>query len=138
MKNTNHMKTALLFALSLNLVSSCSLITGEEVKRFDCTLQSISPNPDKLDLKGKGIVYYLYDKEKNKIIKIGSKYLRNEEIENKTYSAYQKEGSLVWGGVEEGISYNIYLKLTTLELQSIIYDKGEKKIATFNCKKVKE
>ena len=142
MKNTNYMRTALLFALSWSLVSSCSMIKGEELKRFDCTLQTISPNPDKLDLKGKGIVYYLYNKEKNEIIKIGSKYLvnkyQNEEIENKTYSAYQKEGSLVWGGVEEGISYNIYLKLTTLQLQSIIYDKGEKKIATFTCKKVKE
>jgi hypothetical protein len=131
MKNTNHMRTALLFALSWSLVSSCSIIKGEELKRFDCTLQTISPNPDKLDLKGKAIVYYLYNKEKNEIIKIGSKYLgnkyQNEEIENKTYSAYQKEGSLVWGGIEEGISYNNYLKLKTLQLQSIIYDNnGEK------------
>ena len=142
MKNTNHMRTALLFALSLSLVSSCSLITGEELKRFDCTLQTISPNPDKLDFKGKGIVYYLYNKEKNEIIKIGSKYLgnkyQNEEIENKTYNAYQKDGSLVWGGVEDGMSYNNYLKLTTLQLQSIVYGNDGKKIATFTCKKVKE
>lgn len=138
MKTIKYIRTAILLGISFSLVSSCSLIRGEELKRFDCTLQSISPNPDKLDLKGKGIVYYLYDKEKNKIIKIGSKYLGNEEIENKTYSAYQKEGSLVWGGVEEGISYNIYLKLTTLQLQNIIYDKGEKKIGNFTCKKIKE
>ena len=116
MKNTRDMRTSLLFALSLSLVSSCSLITGEELKRFDCTLQTISPNPDKLDFRGKGIVYYLYNKEKNEIIKIGSKSLFNqsEEIENKTHNAYQKDGSLVWGGAEDGMSYNYYLKLTAL------------------------
>ena len=138
MKNTNHMRTALLFALSWSLVSSCSIIKGEELKRFDCTLQTISPNPDKLDLKGKGIVYYLYSKEKNEIINIGNKYQDVEEIGNKTYNAYRKNGSLVWGGVEAGVSYNNYLNTATLQLQEIVYINGEKKIATFTCKKVKE
>lgn len=132
------MRTALLFALSLSLVSSCSLIKGEELKRFDCTLQTISPNPDKYDFKGYNIGYYLYSKEKNEIVKIGFKIADREVIENKTYSVYQKDGSLVWGGVEEGISYNNYLKLKTLQLQSIIYDNKGKKIATSTCKKVKE
>ena len=138
MKNKRYIRLAILFALSWSLVSSCSLITGEELKRFDCTTQTISPNPNKYDFKGKGIVYYLYSKEKNEIINIGNKYLGVEEIENKTYNAYQKDGSLVWGWVEDGISYNNYLQLTTLQLQSIIYNEGGKKIATFTCKKVKE
>ena len=138
MKNTNHMRTALLFALSWSLVSSCSIIKGEELKRFDCTLQTISPNPDKYDFKVLKIVYYLYNKEKNEITHIGYKFWGREVILNKTYSVYQKDGSLVWGGIEEGISYNNYLKLKTLQLQSIIYDNNGKKIATSTCKKVKE
>ena len=138
MKNTKHIKTALLFALSWGFISSCSLIKGEELKRFDCTLQTISPNPDKLDFKGKGKVYYLYNKEKNEIIEIGSKYKGVEEIENKTYNAYKKDGSLVWGGVVQGIGYNNYLNPATLQLQRIVNDKTGKKIATFTCKKVKE
>ena len=132
------MRTALLFALSWGLVSSCSIIKGEELKRFDCTLQTISPNPNKNNFKGKATEYYLYNKEKNEIVNIGSKSFGNEVIENKTYNAYQKDGSLLWGWLEEGISYNNYLKLTTLQLQRVVYDNNGKKIATFTCKKVKE
>ena len=128
MKNTKHIKTALIFALSWSLASSCSIIKWEELKRFDCTLQTISPNPDKLDLKEKGIVYYLYSKEKNEIINIGNKFQGAEEIENKTYNAYQKDRSLAWGWVEEGISYSNHLNLATLQLQRIVYDNNGKKI----------
>ena len=132
------MRTALLFALSWSLVSSCSIIKGEELKRFDCTLQTISPNPDKYDFKVLKIVYYLYNKEKNEITHIGYKFWGREVILNNTYSVYQKDGSLVWGGIEDGISYNNYLKPKTLQLQSIVYDNNGKKIITSTCKKVKE
>ena len=138
MKNTNYMRTALLFALSWSLVSSCSIIKGEELKRFDCTLQTISPNPDKLDFKGRVIDYYLYSKEKNELVNIGYKSPDREEIETKTYNAYQKDGSLLWGWVEKGRSYNNFLKLTTLQLQRVVYDKEVKWVGTFTCKKVKE
>jgi len=138
MKNANHMRTALLFALSWSLVSSCSIIKGEELKRFDCTLQTISPNPDKYDFKVLKIVYYLYNKEKNEITHIGYKFWDREVILSNTYSVYQKDGSLVWGGIEDGISYNNYLKPKTLQLQSIVYDNNGKRIITSTCKKVKE
>jgi len=47
----------------------------------------------------------------------------------------EEEWVYAWGGVEDGMSYNNYLKLTTLQLQSIVYGNDGKKFATFTCKK---
>ena len=138
MKNTNHMRTALLFALSWSLVSSCSIIKGEELKRFDCTLQTFYPNPTNIDFKGKATDYYLYNKEKNEITHIGYKLWGREGIENKVYPAYERDGKILWVFKEEGKTYNNYLTTKTLKLELKLYDGKSTTKGDFACKKVKE
>ena len=124
-------------AITAAAVGACSIINGEELKRFDCTLQTISPNPNKYDLKGKAIDYYLYRKEKNEIIHISHKWLGAEEVKNKLNKAYEKDGKILWTRDKEGESYNNYLTIKTLKLKRIIYDGKGNGIADFACKKVK-
>jgi hypothetical protein len=89
------------------LLSSCALITTKSLKKFECTLATVKPNPSGFNYKGKSISYFEYNTGKREIIHISNKQFiaksyGQEEILARPYAAYERDGILLWGGTRGG------------------------------------
>jgi hypothetical protein len=124
-------------AILTSLLGACSQMNAGGLKRFDCTLESVNPDPYRQNSKGDLIMHYAYNKEESKITLISIKSFNinksgEESIMDETFNAYEKEGELLW---KRGGSH--FLAMDTMKLRvDDGYTQGETEY--YNCTKVNE
>ena len=101
-----------------SLLFSCALTGRGGLKRFNCTLESVSRDSFERSSRGDRIMHYEYNKEKGEVALISIKSFNinksgEESVMNETYKAYEKEGSLLW---KRG-TVSHFLALSTMKLR---------------------
>ena len=121
------------------LSTSCTLMNTESLKKFNCTLDKIKPNPSGFNFKGKSISYFQYNKAKNEIVHIANKELiakpyGQEKILARSYAAYARDGVLLWGDQGKD-SFKNYLTIKTMKKRTIVYSASGDRVIESICKK---
>jgi hypothetical protein len=121
------------------LSSSCALMNIESLEKFNCTLDKIKPNPSGYDFKGKSISYFQYKKGKSELVHISkndfmAKPYGQEKILARSYTAYVRDGVLIWGD-QGNDSFNNYLTIKTMKKRTIVYSANGDRVIESICKK---